>query len=318
MIKYIVQRLIISIPMLLGISIVTFVFINLAPGDPVSAMVNPETQAGAADMEHLREVMGLNKPIPVRYAIWLGQLVQGNFGYSYADGSPVLQKILDRFPATLELMGLSLVISTLLGTLLGVLAALWQYSLWDYLLSLLALVGISIPGFFIGLLGLYVFAGQLHLLPAFGMSNPATPPSLVDNLTHAILPATALSLEALAGLSRYARSAMLEVLHADFITTARAKGLNEFVVMSVHAFRNALLPLITVATLRLPGIFGGAIIIETVFQWPGMGLLSIEAINDRDYPVLMGLTFVTAALILFSNLLADVLYAYADPRVRYA
>lgn len=315
---YILERLAISIPLLVGISLITFVFINLAPGDPVSAMINPQTQAGAVDMEHLREVMGLNRPIPIRYAIWLGQLLQGNFGYSYEDGAPVLDTILVRLPPTLELMGVSLLISTLLGTLLGVLAALRQYSFWDYFLTVLSLLGISVPGFFFALLALYVFAFRLRLLPAFGMYSISGSASLGENLRHVVLPAAALSLESMAGLTRYARSAMLEVLRSDYVTTARAKGLSELAVVGRHAFRNALLPLITITTLRLPSLFGGAIIIETMFQWPGMGLLSIEAINGRDYPVLMGLTFFTAALILLSNLLADVLYAYADPRIRYA
>lgn len=315
--KYIVGRFVIAIPLLFGISLITFLFINLAPGDPATAMINPQTQAGAADTEHLRKVMGLDQPIPVRYAIWVGQLVQGNFGYSYEDGAPVLEKILTRFPPTLELMGASLVISTLLGTTFGVFAAIRQYSFWDYFLTVLSLLGASVPGFFFALLALYIFAFRLRVAPAFGMYSITGPQTLGENLRHVILPATALSLETMAGLTRYARSAMLDVLRADYVTTARAKGLSEVVVIGRHAFRNTLLPLITILTLRLPGLFGGAIIIETMFQWPGMGLLSIEAINGRDYPVLMGLTFFTAALILLSNLLADVLYAYVDPRIRY-
>lgn len=318
MAKYVLQRVIIAIPLLIGISMITFVFINVAPGDPVSAMIDPQTHAGAADMEHLREVMGLNKPIPVRYGIWLEQLVQGNFGYSYSDGAPVLRTILIRLPPTLELMGISIIMSTLVGTLFGVLASLRQYSFWDYFLTVLSLLGVSVPGFFFALLLLYIFAAQLQILPAFGMSPIVGSPSLASNLRHVLLPALALSLETMAGLTRYTRSAMLEVLGADYVRTARAKGLREYLVIARHAFRNALLPLVTIITLRLPSVFGGAIIIETMFQWPGMGLLGIEAINKRDYPVLMGLTFFTAALILMSNLLADVLYAYVDPRIRYS
>ena len=313
---FLIQRVLIAIPLLLAISVVTFGFINLAPGDPITAMISPEDQLQEADLERMREVLGLNKPLPVRYVLWLGQAVQGNFGYSYTTGEPVLDRIGDRLLPTLELMGASLLISTALGVLLGVIAAIRVYTIWDYALSVLSLFGLSIPGFFFALVALYVFSARLEILPAFGMSSRTGNTTIVDNLHHLILPATVLSFELTASLTRYSRSAMLEVLRADYVMTARAKGLSEYATIARHAFRNALLPLITIVSLRMPLLLGGAIIIESMFQWPGMGLLSLQAIQQRDYPVLMGLTFVTAALVLISNLLADVFYAIADPRIR--
>ena len=319
MATYVANRLLIAIPLVLGITLITFSFINLAPGDPVMAMINPEEEMSAANLERLKEELGLNRPVYVRYFAWLGQMAQGNFGYSYQTGEPVLRRIGVRLPATLELMGFALVVSSLLGTCLGVLAALKQYTIWDYALTLFALLSISIPSFFLALLALYVFALKLGWFPTFGMRSVAfdAPPALWDNLHHLALPGTILSLDLTAGLTRYMRSGMLEVLGQEYVTTARAKGLRETRVVVGHALRNALLPAITIITLRLPILFGGTVIIETMFQWPGMGRMAIQAIAKRDYPVLMGLTFIAAILVLFSNLLADILYAVADPRIRH-
>ncbi len=319
MATYIVNRLLMAIPLILGITLITFSFINVAPGDPVEAMIDPEEEMSAANLELLKEQMGLNKPIHVRYVIWLGQLARGNFGYSYQTGEPVLRRIAVRLPATLELMGFALVASSVLGISLGVLAALKQYTIWDYVLTLFALLSISIPSFFLALLALYVFALKLEWFPTFGMRSVAfdAPPPLWDNLHHLVLPGVILSLDLTAGLTRYMRSGMLEVLSQEYVTTARAKGLKETRVVIGHALRNALLPVITIVTLRLPILFGGTVIIETMFQWPGMGRMAIQAISKRDYPVLMGLTFIAAVLVLFSNLVADILYAVADPRIRH-
>jgi peptide/nickel transport system permease protein len=320
MTRYILKRLLLVGPMLLAISIITFLFINLAPGDPVLAMIRPEDRVVAEDLERLREGLGLNKPLYVRYALWLREALTGNFGFSYINGEPVLKRIGERIWPTVELMGAALVISTLMGAVLGILAALRIYSIWDYALSVLSLLGLSVPGFFLALVALYIFAAKLQVLPAFGMSSAAVGtqnPGLADHLRHLVLPAMVLSVELVASFMRYTRASMIEVLNADYITTARAKGLHERVVVLRHALRNAITPLITIIALRLPILVGGAIIIETMFQWPGMGLLAIQAIQQRDYPVLMGLTFIFSVLVLFSNLLADVLYAYADPRIRY-
>jgi peptide/nickel transport system permease protein len=314
--KYILRRIIISLPMLLGISIITFTFINLAPGDPISAMIDPEEFQGLEDAQKMRESLGLDKPIPVRYVLWLGEVLQGNFGFSYMSRRPVLDIIKSRMLATLELTTTGLIIATVLGTVFGVIAALRQYSAYDYTLSIASLFGISIPTFFFALVALYIFSLKLHLIPSYGMYNAADGFTIMGNLHHLIMPAFILSIDSMSGNTRYARTAMLEVMNADYVTTARAKGLTEYVVIARHAFRNALLPMITITTLRLPGLIGGAILIEVMFSWPGMGLLSIKSITNRDYPILMGLTFFSAALVLYANLLADILYAYADPRIR--
>ena len=251
--------------------------------------------------------------MPVRYVLWLGRLVRGDLGFSYWTGRPALHEIAIRIIPTLELTITALVISTVLGVLFGVIAALHQYSLYDYVLSFLSLFGISIPIFFFALVALLLFAAHWELFPPYGMTSLTHGFSLRDHLHHLVLPASVLSIESMAGQTRYTRTAMLEV---DYVRTARAKGLSELRVVGRHAFRNALLPLITVTTLRLPGLLGGAIIIENIFAWPGMGRLALDSVQHRDYTVLMGLTFFIATLILAANLLADVLYAYADPRVR--
>lgn len=314
--RYVLHRLSVSLPLLLVISIIAFTFINIAPGSPIDAMINPSLGLTGEQEQHLREELGLNKPLPVRYLLWLGQAIQGNLGYSYNSHTPVLSRIGERLGPTLELMGAALLASTLVGMLFGVICAIKAYSAWDYLLGAVSLLGFSVPSFFVALIALYVFAARLQILPAFGMSTGANATSLGDNLYHLVLPASVLSVELMATLTRYTRSAMLEVLHADYVTTARSKGLANLTVITRHAFRNALLPLITVVSLRLPVLVGGAIVVEAVFQWPGMGQLSVQAIQQRDYPVLMGLTIMISIIVLLANLLADVLYAYADPRIR--
>ena len=316
MTQYVVRRLLLTLPMLLGISIIAFTFMNLAPGDPVSAMIDPQQGTGF-DSAALRERLGLTQPLPIRYANWLGEVVRGNFGFSYTTGQPVLRRIGERIPATVELMGVALIVSTVLGCALGIGSALRRYSVWDYGLTILSMFWISVPAYFFALIGLYVFSLKLQILPTFGIATPGSTDSL-DHARHLILPAAVLSLEALAATARYTRSAMLEVLQQDFMTTARAKGLPARLVTLRHAFRNALLPVITVVALRVPVLLGGAVVIESMFQWPGMGTLAILSIQQRDYPVLMGLTLMTASLVLLSNLVADVLYAYVDPRIRYA
>ena len=317
---YIFRRLLVAIPLLLAITIMTFTFINLAPGDPVDALIDPEFfVAGAGDA--LRKRMGLDKPVHVRYIIWFRELMTGNFGYSYQFGVPVLSMIKDRMIPTLELTIVSLVAATVFGTALGVVQALRQYSFFDYSLSVGALMGISIPAFFFALLTLYIFVAVLGWFPSYGMQSYAERfdswwPKFTDHVHHLILPASVVAIESLAGNMRYARTAMLEVMRSDYVRTAQAKGLSQWVVIGRHAFRNALLPLVTITTLRLPSLIGGIIIIERMFAWPGMGQLSIQSVTDRDYTVLMGLAFFTAILVLGANLLADLLYAVIDPRIR--
>ncbi|MEZ4862735.1 MAG: ABC transporter permease [Caldilineaceae bacterium] len=318
MTKYILRRLLLALPILLGITIIDFALINLAPGDPIDAMIDPTTAVGVGVQEQLREKMGLNQPLPVRYGIWLREMFSGNMGYSYVKNVPVAERIRARLGATLILTLSALLFSVLVGIPLGVLSALRQYSWLDYLMTFLAFAGISVPNFFLALAGIYLFSLKLGILPPFGMVSLRTElPYVVDLLYHLILPATILGLASTASLMRFARTSLLEVVGMDYITTARAKGLKEQIIVIGHALRNALIPLITILGLRLPGLFGGSVIIESIFNWPGIGQLAIESITDRDYPQIMGLLLISAVLILAANLLTDILYAYADPRIRY-
>jgi len=317
-IKYIIRRLLISIPVLLGITMITFAAYNLAPGDPISAMIDPSVPVPPEVLQRMKEDLGLNKPIAVRYVIWLKEAAHGNLGFAYNSNTPVLKKIGDRLPATLALTISAMLLAISLGVPLGVYSALRQYSTLDYVLTLFAFVAVSVPAFFFALGAIYIFSVRLGLFPVQGLRNPDAPNQVVDFLHHLILPATVLGLERIAGFLRYTRSAVLEVLGQDYMTTARAKGLAERVVLWGHGFRNALISMITIITLSLPGLFGGAFVIEWIFAWPGMGQLAVMSVNMRDYPTLMGIALISSTLVLLSNLLADILYAAADPRIRYS
>jgi peptide/nickel transport system permease protein len=318
MIKYIIRRLLISVPILLGITIITFLIYNLAPGDPTAAFVDPASPLPSEAIQQIRESMGLDKPLPVRYALWLKELVKGNMGFSFASRRPVTVVILERLPATLQLTIASLLIAMVTGIPLGVYSALHQYSKLDYALTLSAFFMISVPAFFFALGAIWIFSLRLDLFPVQGTQSVGATNLFLDRIHHLILPATVLGLERIAGYMRYTRSSVLEVLSQDYMTTARAKGLTERAVLWGHGFRNALITLITIITLGLPGLFGGAFIIEWIFAWPGIGQLGINSINARDYPTLMGTALIGSVLVLLSNLLADVLYAAVDPRIRYS
>ena len=313
--RYILRRLIIAVPVMFIISIMTFGFANAVPGDPVSAMADPELLKGSGG-DALRERLGLDKSVPVRYGIWLREILTGNLGYSYHSGEPVTRVIGRAVLPTVELTAVSFVLSVVLGTVFGVIAALRQYSFYDYSLTVFSLFGLSIPTFFFALLALWIFVAVFPLMPSHGMVTAGEPFNIIDNLYHLALPALVLSIDTMATNTRYARTAMLEVLNSDYVRTARAKGMSEYNVIGRHAFRNAIMPLITITTLRLPFLFSGALLIEFMFAWPGMGRLSVEAIYLRDYTLLMGLTLIVTGMVLFANLLADILYTFADPRVR--
>ena len=318
--QYLLRRLLISIPVLLGITMATYGIINLAPGDPVAAMISPEAAAsfGPGWVEQQREALGLNKPLPVRYGLWLKELAQGNLGFSLKDRQPINQKIVERIWPTLKLMGTALCIALIIAIPLGILSAIKQYSFIDYLATVSGFAAISIPSFFLSLAAIYIFALKLGWLPSSGMNTVGGSGSIGDSARHLILPAIVLGLAEAAPLIRYTRSSMLEVIRQDYVNTARAKGLNERTVIWRHALRNALIPLITVVALNLPRLLGGAVVIEAVFAWPGMGTLAITAVQGRDYPVIMAINLITAVMILASNLLADVFYAVIDPRIKYA
>jgi peptide/nickel transport system permease protein len=317
---YIVRRLLLVFPLLLGITLITYTIINLAPGDPITALLDPNEMnvLSQAQIQAMREDLGLNKPLPVRYLLWLKEVARGNLGFSIQNKRPVTDLILARLPASMVLSVTSIVIAMFLGIALGVFSAIRQYSPIDYALTVLAFFGLSVPGFFFALMGIYIFAVRLKWLPVFGMWTPGQPTTVnLDLLRHAILPIAALTITHIASYMRYARAATLEALSGDYVTTARAKGLRESVVLWVHVFRNALLPLVTIAGLALPALIGGSFVIETIFSWPGVGQLGYTAILQRDYPVQMGIALMSAIAVLLANLFTDIVYSFVDPRIRY-
>ncbi len=320
MAQFLLRRLLISIPVLLGITVAMYVIINLAPGDPVTALMNPEQMAnlGPEWVEQQRESLGLNDPAPIRYLKWLRETATGNLGYSFVDRLPVTEKIGERIWPTLQLMLVVLVIAVVVGVPLGIVSALKQYSFFDYLLTVLGFLTVSIPSFFLGLVMIYVFSLKLDWLPANGMYTVGQPRTFTDSLSYLILPATVLGLAQAAPIIRYTRASMLETIRQDYVTVARSKGLSETRIVTGHSLRNALIPIITIIALNVPSLLGGTVIIEQVFGWPGMGSLAIASVLGRDYNVLMGINLVIAIMILLSNLLADTIYALADPRIKYA
>ncbi|MDR7486554.1 MAG: ABC transporter permease [Armatimonadota bacterium] len=313
--RYLARRILITFPILLGITVVTYLIMALTPGDPVQMLIDPSmTQA---DVEIKRRALGLDQPVYIRYAKWLAEVLRGNLGYSISSGAPVTRRVGERVVPTLTLTGTALVLSYLIAVPTGVLVASRRYRSIDYAVTFLVFLGISLPTFFLGLGGIYVFGLRLRWLPVGGMTTLGGDGGLLDALHHLILPASVLAVAGAGALTRYVRSSMLEVLGQDYVRTARAKGLVEAVILRHHALRNALIPVITLAGLQLPALLAGAVITEQVFQWPGMGRLTIEAISQRDYPVLMGITLITAVLVALGNLLADVAYSVVDPRIRY-
>lgn len=317
--QYLLRRLAISVPLLIGITLATYIIVNLAPGDPVSALISPEAAAslGPDWVAGQRAQLGLNKPLPIRYALWLRELARGNLGYSTQDRQPIGHKIWIRIGPTLRLMGSAILIGLLISLPIGILSALKQYSLLDYIVTVFGFAAIAIPSFFLALAGIFVFSIKLGWLPTASMNSVGKPATLLDSLHHLILPATVLGLAEAAPLIRYIRSSMLEVVRQEYVVVARSKGLPERVVIYRHALRNALIPVVTVVALRLPILLGGTIIVETIFAWPGMGQLAIAAVQARDYPVIMAINLITAVMILASNLTADILYAVIDPRIKY-
>jgi len=312
---FIVRRLLISLPVILLITMIMYLIINLAPGDPIDMLVGQEGLS-PAEIDRIKISLGLNKPIHERYLKWLGQLARGNLGFSYMDHQPVLDRIAERLIPTFSLMFFVILGSYVVAVPIGVISAIRQYTWLDYLATAFAFFGISFPNFFSGLVGIYFFSLILKLLPTGGLETIGQGFSMVDRLHHLLLPGLVLAFREMGVLVRYTRSSMLDVIRQDYVRTARAGGLSEWSTIFRHALRNALLPLITMLGLTIPRLFAGVVIIEQIFQWPGMGRLAIEAILSRDYPVLMGLTLCTAVMVLLGNLLADVLYGVADPRIR--
>jgi peptide/nickel transport system permease protein len=318
--RYIIRRVLQAIPLLFFLSIAMFGLIRLLPGGPEAVFYNPHlTAEGRAS---LRASFGLDDPLPIQYLKWLTSALTGNFGSSFNTKEPVAAILARRFPATLELFGTAFFVALTLAILIGVISAVRQGTLTDYSLTILAYIGISMPAFLLGLFLQDLFGVTLHWLPTSGTASYgyALSPfdAFIDHLEHLILPVTALSILFIAGWSRYMRSSTIEVVKQDYMRTARAKGVASAPLLFRHALRNAVIPLITIVALDFGAIAGGATITEGVFAWPGMGLLFLDSLTRRDYPVLIAMLVLSAFFVIAFNLIADILYAVMDPRIRYS
>lgn len=327
MLRYFVRRVLLAVPLLLGIATVLFFVMHLAPGDPASTLFGPYVSDAA--VEELRRSWGLNEPIHVQYVKWLGALLTGDLGYSFSRNQPVATLLAQILPNTLILSGAALLLAFLGGIALGVVQALKRNTFVDSALSAVSLFFYSMPSFWLALMMILVFSllagtvwGWPVSFPASGMVSPDHDlmgfwQRLGDRIAHLVLPATTLALVLAAGLARYVRGSMLEAMNQDYVRTARAKGLPERTVIFRHVLRNALIPVVTLLGLYLPFLFSGAVFVEVVFSWPGMGKLMVDAIGQRDYPVVLGGGLLFAGLVVVGNVLADLLYGLVDPRIRY-
>ncbi|MCO5226872.1 MAG: ABC transporter permease [Thermomicrobiales bacterium] len=308
--SFILRRVMLLVPIWIGISLLAFLLTNLTPGDPARLALQRELghQPDTAQVEEARERMGLNDPLPIQYLRWLGHAATGDLGTSYRNGQPVLEALSNRFPTTLKLAALGLAISVTIALPLGALAAVFRGRVVDHFSRIFALVGASMPSFWVAYLLILAFAVNLRLLPVAGSST----------WKHIVLPAVTLGIAGSASLMRVVRSEMLENLGQDYVRTARAKGLANSYVISRHAFRNALIPVTTILGMRFAGMLGGTVIVETIFAWPGIGKLIIDAIFDRDYPIIQGFVIFMGTVTLLINLTVDIGYGLIDPRVRPA
>ncbi|WP_301173446.1 ABC transporter permease [Brevibacillus nitrificans] len=317
MFNYVMRRILTAIPILFGVTIINFIIMKMAPGNPVDMLVSPKLPAAAIEAKKIE--LGLNEPAYVQYISWLKNLVlHGDLGYSMITYEPVGQMIWEHMGPTVLLMGTSLLLGVAIAIPLGILSASRQYSKLDYTAVTGSFLGISIPNFFLGLGLIYVFSIQLKLLPSSGMTELGGKGGFLDVLLHLILPVIVLTANVSGRIIRYVRSSVLEILGQDYLRTARAKGLKEFLVVNRHAMRNALLPIVTVLGMEIPILFGGAVVIEQIFSWPGIGQLTLSSIMSRDYSTIMGLNLVAAVVVIFANLLTDVVYAFVDPRIKYS
>ena len=313
MTKYIYRRLLLLVPMLLGVSAFTFLLLQVVPGDPVTAAYGLDIEnMDPGQVERIREQLGLNDPLPVQYFRYLGRLLQGDLGRSISTRRPIATDLVQRYPATMILALASLLIVVMIALPLGVLSARYRNSWIDHFAMFISLSGVSMPNFWVGIMLILLFALYIPLFPSYGMR-----PGVEGMLKSLVLPALTLG-TSLAGLvTRLTRSSMLEVISQDYIRTARAKGLSERDVLIKHGLKNACIPVITVLGLQFAGLLSGAVIVERVFAWPGIGRFAVDAISRRDYPVIMGTVLIFATTFVIINLLLDILYVYVDPRIRY-
>ncbi|HXX39089.1 MAG TPA: nickel ABC transporter permease [bacterium] len=304
--RYVVQRLWHLVPVLLSVSVLVFLMVHLVPGDPVQVML--QEYGSPAQEAALRHSLGLDRPLAVQYGTFLWRLLHGDLGRSIHSGRPVIAEIALRLPYTLWLTAASMAVAIALGLVLGMVAALWHRRILDYAAMIAALAGISLPSFWFGLVLILVFSYYLRWLPAAGADTPWS----------LILPAVTLGTSAASIIARLSRSSLLEVLRQEFIRTARAKGVNELQVLYRHGLRNALIPVLSIIGLQFAGLLGGAVIVESVFGWPGLGRLAVDAIFNRDMPLIQGIVLIAAAIFVAVNLCIDLLYALVDPRIRYS
>ena len=312
--KYVAKKILLALPVLLGITLIDYLIMCLA-GSPLDMMISPRATQEAVAMK--AQQLGLDQPVLVQYLSWLGQLFQGNLGYSYKSYQPVAEMIGSQMAPTLLLMGVSLVLGLLIAVPAGIYSAIHRYQKRDFAVVTASFFGSSIPGFFLALILIYVFNVRLGWLPSSGMFTPGTGGDFWDVVRHLIMPAVVLAVSVAGSNIRYIRSAMLEILEMDYLRTAKAKGIGRFLVINKHALRNALLPIVTVIGMQIPTLFGGAMIIEQIFSWPGLGLVTMNAITGRDYPVIMGVCLLSAVVVQVSNLLTDIVYALVDPTIKY-
>ena len=305
------------LPMLLIISFLIYLGLELTPGDPVSYMIGPEALAtlSAEQINAMREALGLNDPFFIRYGKWLFNVIRGDFGYSLTSGVAIKNIVLARLPATLELAGIALLLSTIFGSVLGTASALKRGSIGDNALTVVGMLGVSIPQFFFGLVAILIFSIEFNLLPVGGRINPGQI-TFLDRLPNLVMPSLVMAMTMTAGVLRYSRSSMLDAMNRDFIKTARSKGLPEWRVNFIHGFRVAMTPVIVLISFRLPQLVGGSVVLETVFQWPGVGREFVAAVRGQNYPLVMMIALIMVSVILFASFLVDILTALLDPRVK--
>lgn len=315
MIRYIFRRLAQAIPLLIGVSVIAFGMMHLAPGGPLAVYtLNPTITA--QDIDRIKTIFGLDQPLYIQYAKWAWGMFTGNWGNTFFGGRPVADVIFERMPATFLLMGSAMALAVLLGMAIGMLGAFKRYSVFDYLATTGAMVALSFPTFWFGLMMIYIFSLKLSWFPSGGMFTLGGDEDALDLLRHLVLPTVVLALVLVAQWSRYTRSSFLEVINQDYIRTAKSKGLKKVRILFRHALPNTLAPLIALAGVQLPWLFSGALVAETIFGWPGMGRLFVDALTMKEYPVLMGMVMVTAVAVIIGNLLADLANAAIDPRIR--
>lgn len=316
MTKYVCKRILYAIPVFLGITFVIYVLINLAPGGPLAVLAS-SGEMSYADLEALKISMGLDKPLVVRYLIWLLDFVRGDLGTSYRTSQSVALMISQRIGPSLMLTGTGILCAILIGIPLGILSAYKPNSIWDNIGSFISFIGASVPNFFLSLLLIYVFAVKIKIFPSSGMYTSGSEQQIGDLLRHLFLPAFVCGIQPIGNYIKQTRSSVLDVLNEEYIKTARSKGLTNTIIVLKHAFRNALIPVVTTVSLSVPFLIGGAVVTEQIFAWPGIGSLMITSITSRDYPVIMGVAVLICSVVLITNIVLDVIYAALDPRIKF-